>query len=350
MLMEKPAGELLDSKEVEVERRTFLQQIGTASLGALLIDAGSVPAQAQTSRRGAVSSGSGAGFQMETVHVGGNSIFFRRYGRGPAILMVHGFPRTSLMWRDLAPMLAQDHTVICVDLRAYGRSGTPQSSDDHVPYSKRVIAAELVAVMEKLGFTKFTVVGHDRGGRVSYRLALDHPAQIERLAVFDVIPISEAWDRADAKFAQTFWPWSLLAQKAPMPEHYLAGAPKAVFENPFGQGTFGSDILNEYLTTFGDPVRLHGICEEYRAAAADGIDVVQDHADQQAGKKINCPMLHLWAEGGSLEKLYNASGGPLAIWRKWAPAVQGQAMQGGHFFPEENPAGTAAALRNFMSA
>jgi pimeloyl-ACP methyl ester carboxylesterase len=164
-------------------------------------------------------------FGTSQVEISENAVFLRRYGKGPAILMVHGFPRTSLMWRFLAPKLAENHTVICVDLRAYGRSGTPPSTDDHFPYSKRAMAKELVDVMDKLGFPTFTLIGHDRGGRVSYRLALDHPKNVERLAVFDVIPILEAWSRCDARFAQTYWPWILLSQKAPLPESYLLGAP-----------------------------------------------------------------------------------------------------------------------------
>lgn len=285
-------------------------------------------------------------FQSSHIEVGGNKIFFRRYGKGPAILMVHGFPRTSLMWRHLAPKLANDHTVICVDLRAYGQSGIPASSDNHFPYSKRAMAAELVAVMEKLGFPKFILVGHDRGGRVSYRMALDHPERIERLAVFDVIPILEAWNRSDERFARTYWPWILLSQQAPLPESYLLGAPKAVFENPFGHGSFGPDILDQYVQTYRDPARVHGICEEYRAAAT--IDVEHDQADKSANRKIQCPMLHLWAEGGPLDTFYGKDGGPLGIWRQWAPQVQGQAMHGGHFFPEENPDDTAPLLRKFL--
>jgi len=202
--------------------------------------------------------------------------------------------------------------------------------------------------MVKLGFPTFTLIGHDRGGRVSYRLALDHPNNIERLAVFDVIPIFEGWSRADARFAQTYWPWILLAQKEPLPERYLLGAPEAVFDNPFGHGSFGPDILEEYVSTYRDPVRVHGICEEYRAAAT--IDVEHDRADKEASKRIKCPMLHLWAEGGPLDTFYAKDGGPLGIWRQWAPHAQGQAMKGGHFFPEENPDDTAVLVKQFLSA
>jgi len=182
----------------------------------------------------------------------------------------------------------------------------------------------------------------------SYRLALDHPKNVERLAVLDVIPILEAWSRSDARFAQTYWPWILLSQKAPLPESYLLGAPTAVFGNPFGHGSFGAEILEEYVSNYRDPARVHGICEEYRAAAT--IDVEHDRADKEASKRIECPMLHLWAEAGPLDTFYAKDGGPLGIWRQWAPAAQGQAMKGGHFFPEENAEDTAVLVKQFLSA
>jgi haloacetate dehalogenase len=261
--------------------------------------------------------------------------------------MVHGFPRTSLMWRDMAPRLASNHTVICVDLRGYGRSGVPDSAEDHYPYTKRAMGNELVALMNTLGFAKFDLVGHDRGGRVSYRLTLDHPERVQHLAVFDVIPISEAWGLADTEFAMTFWPWSLLSQKAPLPEKYLLGAPDAVFDNPFGGGSFGPEVKAEYMETYRDPTRVHAICEEYRAAAS--LDIEHDKVDQKGARRITCPMLHLWAVGGPLDTFYGQEGGALGIWRKWANNVQGQAIKGGHFFPEENPAETTELLTRFLS-
>ena len=326
-----------------MDRRRFLGGLTAASLGALVENIFSEPARAQS---GSDMAGQ-ATFEASHVEVGGNTVFVRRYGKGPAILLVHGFPRTSLMWRFLAPKLAESHTVICPDLRAYGLSGIPASTDDHFPYSKRALAKELVDVMDKLGFPTFTLIGHDRGGRVSYRMALDHPKKVERLAVFDVIPILEAWSRSDARFAQTYWPWILLSQKAPLPETYLLGAPEAVFRNPFGQGSFSKEILEEYVSTYREPARVHGICEEYRAAAT--VDVEHDRADKQASKRIECPMLHLWAEGGPLDAFYAKDGGPLGIWRQWAPHAQGQSMKGGHFFPEENPEDTFVRLKGFLS-
>jgi haloacetate dehalogenase len=336
------------NQEEIMERRMFLNTLKEASLGVLLTSPLAELAHAQPPTETGAIAAHQSPFEASHVEVAGNTVFVRRYGSGPAILLVHGFPRTSLMWRFLAPKLAKDHTVICVDLRGYGGSGIPASTDDHFPYSKRAMAKELVDVMVNLGFPIFTLIGHDRGGRVSYRMALDHPKNVERLAVFDVIPILEAWNRSDARFARTYWPWVLLAQEQPLPESYLLGAPKAVFGNPFGHGSFGSEILEEYLLTFRDPARIHGICEEYRAAAT--IDVEHDAADKEASRQIECPMLHLWAEGGPLDILYAKDGGPLGIWRQWAPHAQGQSMKGGHFFPEESPDDTLVAVKRFLSA
>jgi haloacetate dehalogenase len=286
------------------------------------------------------------GFRASEVKTKDNTIFLRTQGTGPGLLLIHGFPRTHLMWRHLAPQLTDRHTVVCVDLRGYGQSGSPVSTDDHFPYSKRAMASELVEVMDRLGFPRFSVVGHDRGGRVSYRMALDHPEKVEQLAVFDVIPILEAWSHADATFAQTYWPWSLLSQKPPLPEKYLLGAPDAVFDNPFGAGSFPAEIREQYIATYRNPDRVHAICEEYRAATE--IDVEHDRIDLEAHRHITCPMLHLWAAGGWLDTYYANDGGPLGIWRRWAPQVQGQAIRGGHFFPEENPTDTAELLRSFL--
>ena len=331
-----------------MERRLFLGAMAGTSVGVLLESSLPQIARSQSESQASTSSSGQAPFETSEPKVAGNTVFVRRYGKGPAILLVHGFPRTSLMWRFLAPKLAETHTVVCADLRAYGRSGIPPSTDDHFPYSKRAMAQELVDLMAQLDFPTFTLIGHDRGGRVCYRLALDHPQAVERLAVFDVIPILEAWSRTDARFAQTYWPWILLSQKEPLPESYLLGAPEVVFHNPFGQGSFGPEILEQYVSTYRDPARVHGICEEYRAAAT--IDIEHDRADKKASKRIECPMLHLWAEGGPLDTFYAKEGGPMGIWRQWAPRAQGQAMKGGHFFPEEDPDGTATLVKQFLSA
>ena len=330
----------------DIERRTLLHTMvaasGTALSSALL------PRYAAADAAGNPAPAASDHFETAEIKTDDNTVFIRRYGKGAPLLMVHGFPRTSLMWRYVAPHLASNHTVICVDLRGYGRSGVPVSSDDHYPYSKRAMANELVAVMDRLGFSKFDVVGHDRGGRVAYRLALDHPDKVQRLAVFDVIPISEGWARFDAKSAMNWWPYSLLMQKAPLPEKYLLGAPDAAFDNPLGQGSFSPEIKAEYIETYRDPERVHAVCEEYRAAAT--LDIEHDNKDRERSRRITCPMLHLWAVGGPLDTFYEKDGGALGIWRRWADNVQGQAMKGGHFFPEENPTETAEILAKFLSA
>jgi haloacetate dehalogenase len=329
-----------------IGRRSFVQVITAASGAALSLALLSRRVSAQSPDKATAAASDH--FETAEVKTDDNTIFIRRYGNGSPLLMVHGFPRTSLMWRQVAPQLASNHTVICADLRGYGRSGVPASTEDHYPYTKRAMAKELVAVMDKLGFAKFDLVGHDRGGRVSYRLALDHPERVSRLAVFDVIPISEAWGHADSKFAMTYWPWSLLSQDAPLPEKYLSGAPGAVFDNAFGRGSFGPEVRAEYTETYRDSARVHAICEEYRAAAT--LDIEHDKVDQKESRRITCPMLHLWASGGPLDTFYEQEGGALGVWRKWADNVNGQALKGGHFFPEENPTETTELLKKFLSA
>jgi haloacetate dehalogenase len=284
------------------------------------------------------------------------SIFVRlRGGSGPAaVLLLHGFPQTHLMWRSVAPVLAgRGFTVVCADLRGYGRSGCPDSAPDHAPYAKRAMARDMVEVMRQLGFPRFAVAGHDRGGRVAYRLALDHPAQVERLAVLDILPTGEAWARADARFAVGYWPWSLLAQPEPLPERLLLAAPDAVVDDALGgwgsaAAAFGPEIRAAYIEALRDPAHVHAICEEYRAAATR--DREDDEADRRAGRRIACPVLALWSGRGPLNDWYAAAGGPLAIWRAWADDVQGGPVDAGHFFPEEIPDETADALSRFFAA
>jgi haloacetate dehalogenase len=215
------------------------------------------------------------------------------------------------------------------------------------------MARDMVEVMHRLGFVRFAVAGHDRGGRVAYRLALDHPDRVEGLAVLDVVPTATAWDRADARFALAFWPWVLLAQPAPLPERLLAGAPDAVVDDALaGWGSqpdaFPPAVRAAYVDALRDPAHIHAICEEYRAAAS--LDRAHDAADLAAGRRIMCPVLALWSAQGGLASWYADEGGPLALWRAFADDVRGGPVGGGHFFPEEDPAGTAAALRDFFAA
>lgn len=293
------------------------------------------------------------GFESAAIETGELSIFLRRAGEGPPLLLLHGFPETHLMWRGVAPRLARDFTVIAADLRGYGASTCPDSAGDHGPYAKRAMARDMVAVMERLGFDRFALAGHDRGGRVAYRLALDFPARVTRLAVLDILPTETVWARADARLALAFWPWSLLAQPAPLPERLLTAAPAAIVEDALaGWGSpaaaFPAEVRDAYAAMLRDPAHAHAICEEYRAAAT--LDRAHDRADLAAGHRIACPLLALWSAGSGLDRWYEDAGGPLALWRVWARDVQGRALAGGHFFPEEIPEETARILSGFFGA
>jgi haloacetate dehalogenase len=291
------------------------------------------------------------GFESMEIDTGEARIFLRRAGSGPPLLLLHGFPQTHLMWRGVAPALARDFTVVCADLRGYGQSSCPASACDHAPYAKRALASDMVRVMEALGFVRFSLAGHDRGGRVAYRMALDHPDRVTRLAVLDILPTETVWARADARLALGYWPWSLLAQPEPLPERLLAAAPEVVVDNALGSwgspaGVFGEDVRAAYVDALRDAAHVHAICEEYRAAAT--IDRAHDQADLAAGRRIGCPVLALWGAGGALDTWYSGEGGPLALWRAWTDDVQGHAIGAGHFFPEEAPGPTAEALRRFF--
>jgi haloacetate dehalogenase len=200
-------------------------------------------------------------FEAIAVQVEETHIFLRRFGSGTAVLLLHGFPQTHLMWRSVAPLLARRFTVICADLRGYGHSGCPASAPDHAPYTKRAMARDMVSVMEKLGFARFAVAGHDRGGRVAYRLALDHPERVERLAVLDILPTADTWERADKRLATAFWPWSLLAQPEPLPERLVSAAPDAVVDAALGgRGSpahaFGAEVRGAYIEALREPARV----------------------------------------------------------------------------------------------
>jgi haloacetate dehalogenase len=291
-------------------------------------------------------------FTPAEVQTGETTIFTCAGGAGPPLLLLHGFPQTQLMWRQVAPLLARSFSVVCADLRGYGRSGCPATTPDHATYAKRAMARDMIVVMEKLGFERFGVCGHDRGGRVAYRLALDHPDRIDRLAVLDILPIETAWEQADARFALAYWPWSLLAQPQPLPEQILCLGATAIIDNALAQwgsapSAFPAEVRAAYVRALQQPDHAHAICEEYRAAAT--IDRAHDQADRASGRRIRCPTLVLWSAGGPLDAWYQEHGGPLALWRAWADAVEGQALTGGHFFPESAPQATAEALSGFFA-
>jgi haloacetate dehalogenase len=273
-------------------------------------------------------------------------------GDGPPVLLLHGFPETHLMWRDIAPHLARRYRVICADLPGYGDSACPRVAADHEPGSKRAMARTLVAAMRHIGFARFAVIGHDRGGRVAYRLALDHPDAVSAVAVLDVVPTAAAWDHADANFALGYWPWLLLAQPAPLPERVLVELADVVVDSALGEwGTpvaaFPRSVRDAYVAALRSPEHAQAICEEYRAAA--GVDRQLDASDVAAGRRIRAPLLALWSKAGPLSTWYASLGGPLGVWRSWAEQVSGEAVPGGHFFPEEHADHTAALIERFLS-
>jgi haloacetate dehalogenase len=292
-----------------------------------------------------------AGLDTGEIDTGDTSIFVRASGAGPPILLLHGFPQTHLMWRSVTPLLARDFTVVCPDLRGYGRSGCPPSTADHAPYSKRAMARDMVTVMDRLGFRRFSVAGHDRGGRVAYRMAFEYPDRVTRLAVLDIVPTETVWERADARFALAFWPWSLLAQPEPLPERVLTAVPDAIVDHALTEwgslpAVFPAEVRAAYAEVLRDPLHAHAICEEYRAAA--GIDREHEIADRTAGRRIICPLLVMWSARGPLGTWYTGESGPIALWQNWSDTVQGLALDAGHFFPEEAPEQTAEALQRLF--
>jgi haloacetate dehalogenase len=281
------------------------------------------------------------GFERIRIEVEGVSINAVRGGEGPPVLLLHGSPQTLAMWHLVAPRLAEDLTVIATDLRGYGDSSKPESSPDHGPYSKRTMARDQVQVMRYFGFERFALIGHDRGGRVGYRMALDHPGVVSRLAVLDIVPTWEALHRADAAFGLAYWHWFFLAQPHPLPERLLASEPeKALFRG--GSEAIAPEAMEEYVRCLRDPEAIRATCEDYRAAAT--LDYEHDEADREAGRRIGCPVLALWGRKGFLEGHYDV----LEVWRGWAEEVSGRALECGHYIPEEAPKETYAALHAFL--
>ncbi|WP_035858609.1 alpha/beta fold hydrolase [Cryptosporangium arvum] len=282
------------------------------------------------------------GFVTERVDVGEVVVNVRHGGDGPPLLLLHGYPETHRMWDPVAGELAADFTVVTPDLRGYGDSSAPRTVADHTTYGKRAMGRDAVALMRHLGFDRFDVVGHDRGGRVSYRLALDHPDVVRRLSVLDIVPTAEVWARADARFALGYWHWPLLAQPEPIPETLIAADPDwFFFDAQFGGALRSFAAIDDYARHVRDPKVIHAVCEDYRAGAT--CDRAADEADRAAGRRIGCPVQVLWGSRGAVGAWYD----PLAVWREWADDVTGEAIESGHFIPEENPSATLAALRRF---
>jgi haloacetate dehalogenase len=245
------------------------------------------------------------GFEAFEIATVGGSIHGRRGGSGPPLLVLHGIPETHLMWHRVAPQLAERYTVVATDLRGYGDSAKPPSTADQEPYSMRAIGRDQLEVMGQLGYDQFSVVGHDRGARCAYRLALDHPEAVLRLAVMDVVPVGDADDRADKNFSLAYGQWSFLAAPAPVPERFINAAPATLVEFmldtwPQVKDAFPAEVRAESLEKFRHPETVHAICEEFRAAAT--LDYQQDQADR-GNRRIACPVLFLWSQRGSVANL-----------------------------------------------
>jgi haloacetate dehalogenase len=287
------------------------------------------------------------GFTTRTVKTSGAEIFLCQAGQGPAVLLLHGYPQTHAVWHRIAPALARRFTVVCPDLRGYGASGRPPSDSSHAPYSKRAMALDLVEVMDSLGFTRFAVVGHDRGARVAYRLALDHAARIAALCVLDVAPTVDVWNRMNMKGALLAFHWQLLAQPEPLPER-LIGADHDFFLEWLLRSwaapgfTFTPDAIAAYREGFRDPAVIHATCEDYRAGAT--VDYSHDSQDQEKGRKISSPVHVLWGEVDAMSK----SAVFLDTWKRGADNVTGSGVGCGHFLPEEAPEKVLVHLESFL--
>ncbi len=290
------------------------------------------------------------GFRSERIRTKGADIFLRVGGEGEPLVLLHGYPQTHVMWHRVAPALARRFMLVIPDLRGYGASSTPASDAAHLTYSKRAMAEDVIDMMAALGHDRFMIAGHDRGGRVAYRLALDHPGRVHRLALLDIVPTHTMWKRLTPDLAMKIFHWMFLAQPAPLPEEMIMANPQRWLENKLrlwsGGGTlaaFADDALAHYRDFFAKPDHIHATCEDYRAGAS--CDLRADEADMAAGRRIACPTLVLWGSSGIPEK----SGGPLAIWKDWCLDVRGGAVAAGHFLPEENPEATQEALIAFFT-
>ena len=282
------------------------------------------------------------GFGTFDIETGGAVIHGRTSGSGPPLLLLHGNPQTHAMWHEVAPALAERFTVIATDLRGYGRSSKPPSTPDHAPYSKRVMAADMVRVMEVLGHPRFMVGAHDRGARVAHRLALDWPESVSRMALLDIAPTREMYANATDGFARDYWHWYFMIQPPPLPERMMSADPEGFWRwkcggKGKGMDHFAPGALTDYLDTF-TPETIRATCEDYRAAAT--IDI--RHDDEDAGRKVACPLLVLWGAKGAIEKHFDC----LGLWRTRAADVRGHALPGGHYLAEEAP---DDVLREFLA-
>ncbi len=285
------------------------------------------------------------GFESKRIKTRDTEINLKMAGNGPPLLLLHGYPQTHVIWHKIAPKLAEKFTVVVTDLRGYGDSGKPDSDAEHSPYSKRAMAADQVEVMSALGFERFSVVGHDRGGRVAHRMVRDYSDRIQKIAILDIAPTATMYGATDKKFATAYYHWFFLIQPNGLPEHMIGCDPEFYLSRKMAawgkaNGAITDEAFAEYLRCFSDPATIHATCEDYRAAA--GIDLEHDAAN--AGEKISNPLLALWGQEGFVAKAYDV----LETWRGVASDVSGHAVPGGHFLPEEAPDETLQALLEFL--
>ena len=284
-------------------------------------------------------------FQVETSDAEINVV---RGGQGPPVLLLHGYPQTHAMWHRVAPKLAEDFTVVAVDLRGYGNSSKPFGSEDHATYSKRAMAADGVEVMQSLGLPSFAVIGHDRGGRVGHRMALDHPDRVTKLAVLDIVPTRHVYSTVSKDLATDYYHWFFFIQPYDLPETLIGADPGYYLRKKLGGwgtslDTFAPEALAEYERCFRDPATVHASCEDYRAAAS--IDLVHDDADRNEGRKVECPLLALWGGRGVMERLYDVED----VWSGYASDVRGGPLDAGHYLAEERPEETVWELTRFLA-
>lgn len=277
-----------------------------------------------------------SGFQKAQCHVNGVDIAYRIGGSGPGLLLLHGHPQTHIIWRKVAPILAERFTVVTADLRGYGDSGKPPADPQHLTYAKRTLAQDNIELMQTLGFDTFDLLAHDRGARVAHRLAMDHPAAVRRMILLDIAPTLAMYNQTDEAFARAYWHWFFLIRPAPLPETLIDADPDLYLRSVMGTRSAGlapfmDGAFEEYLRCLKLPGTARGICEDYRASAT--IDLEHDRVDRAANRMLTMPTLALWGADGIVGKCFD----PLAEWKKVATDVQGKALPGGHYLPEEVP-------------
>ena len=289
------------------------------------------------------------GFEYRRMRVNGVNIHTAIKGRGAPLLLLHGYPQSHHMWRFVAPALSDHFTVVCPDLRGYGDSDKPDGSADHATYSKRTLALDMLELMAALGHGRFMLAGHDRGGRVAYRLALDHPDAVLRLSLLDIVSTKAVYEHGGMALASAYFHWYFLIQARPLPESLIGRDPRLWLDSFFHRLTADSSMIGaadieEYLRGFGTPQGVHATCEDYRAGAT--IDLACDRADATAGRRIRCPNQILWGTRGIVGRQFQ----PLEVWRDLIDAPAGEAIDCGHFLPEEKPAEALRLLLKFFGA